>query len=85
MTDYRSIDFTPLIEASEDEVVTEAYARDIALPSGGTLALITLDNGRDHTRPHTLAPRSLLARYGELDEMQRRAAAVETAAVAVTG
>ncbi|WP_336659411.1 3-hydroxyacyl-CoA dehydrogenase NAD-binding domain-containing protein [Leucobacter sp. USHLN153] len=85
MTDYRSIDFSPLIEASEDEVVTEAFARDIALPSGGTLALITLDNGRDHTRPNTLGPRSLEALSGVLDELQQRAAAGEITAVAVTG
>ena len=47
MTDYSKIDFSPLIDSSEDEVVTEAFVNDVPLPSGGTLALITLDNGHD--------------------------------------
>ena len=45
MTDYSKIDFSPLLAAAEGEVVTHSYVRDIALPSGGTMALITLDNG----------------------------------------
>jgi 3-hydroxyacyl-CoA dehydrogenase/enoyl-CoA hydratase/carnithine racemase len=85
MTDYSSIDFSPIIDASADEVVTESYVRDVALPSGGTLALITLDNGRDHTRPNTLGPRTLQGLAGVLDELRDRAAAGEIAAVAVTG
>ena len=85
MTDYRSIDFAPLLAASADEVITESFVRDVALPSGGTLALITLDNGRDHTRPNTLGPRTL-ERFGAvLDELTARAAAGEIAAVGVTG
>jgi 3-hydroxyacyl-CoA dehydrogenase/enoyl-CoA hydratase/carnithine racemase len=44
------------------EVVTEARSRDVTLPLGaGTMALITLDNGLDHTRPNTFGPRSLAA------------------------
>ena len=36
--------------AAPDEVVTHAPVRDVVLPGGaGVLALITLDNGRDHT------------------------------------
>lgn len=85
MTDYSSIDFSPIIDASADEVVTESYVRDVALPSGGTLALITLDNGRDHTRPNTLGPRTLQGLARVLDEQRDRAAAGEIAAVAVTG
>ncbi|WP_336662019.1 3-hydroxyacyl-CoA dehydrogenase NAD-binding domain-containing protein [Leucobacter sp. USHLN154] len=85
MTDYRSIDFSPLIAASDDEVVTESLVQDVRLPSGGTLALITLDNGRDHTRPNTLGPRTLQGLGNVLDELRRRAAAGEIAAVAVTG
>ncbi|QYM76162.1 3-hydroxyacyl-CoA dehydrogenase NAD-binding domain-containing protein [Leucobacter luti] len=85
MTDYRSIDFAPLLAASADEVITESFVRDVTLPSGGTLALITLDNGRDHTRPNTLGPRTL-ERFGAvLDELTARAAAGEIAAVGVTG
>ena len=85
MTDYSKIDFSPIIEASADEVVTEAHVRDVALPSGGTLALITLDNGRDHTRPNTLGPRTLQGLERVLDEQRDRAAAGEIRAVAVTG
>ena len=39
------------------EVVTRALVRDVELPYGaGTMALITLDNGHDHTRPNTFGP-----------------------------
>ncbi|SJN08162.1 Enoyl-CoA hydratase / 3-hydroxyacyl-CoA dehydrogenase / 3-hydroxybutyryl-CoA epimerase [Leucobacter sp. 7(1)] len=85
MTDYRSIDFAPLLAASADEVITESFVRDVALPSGGTLALITLDNGRDHTRPNTLGPRTLEALGRVLDELANRASAGEITAVAITG
>ena len=85
MTDYSTIDFTPLLTAAEGEVVTEAFVRDVALPSGGTLALVTLDNGHDYTRPNTLGPRSLESLGRALDELRARAAAGEIRAVAVTG
>ncbi|UTX54593.1 3-hydroxyacyl-CoA dehydrogenase NAD-binding domain-containing protein [Leucobacter aridicollis] len=85
MTDYSKIDFSPIIEASADEVVTASYVRDVKLPSGGTLALITLDNGRDYTRPNTLGPRTLQGLERVLDELRTRAAAGEIQAVAVTG
>ncbi|MBC9954888.1 enoyl-CoA hydratase/isomerase family protein [Leucobacter sp. cx-42] len=85
MTDYSKIDFSPIIDASADEVVTESFVRDVLLPSGGTLALITLDNGRDHTRPNTLGPRTLQALGAVLDAQRDRAAAGEIQAVAVTG
>ena len=45
-----------------EEVVTKAFMREVDLtPFGvsGTLALITIDNGMDHTRPNTLGPKSL--------------------------
>ncbi|MGR4009719.1 3-hydroxyacyl-CoA dehydrogenase NAD-binding domain-containing protein [Leucobacter sp. 1207-22] len=85
MTDYSKIDFSPIINASADEVVTESFVRDVQLPSGGTLALITLDNGRDHTRPNTLGPRTLQALGAVLDAQRERAIAGEIQAVAVTG
>ena len=85
MTDYRSIDFSPLIAASEDEVVTESHVRDVTLPSGGILALITLDNGRDHTRPNTLGPRTLQGLSETLDALHERAEAGEIVAVGITG
>lgn len=85
MTDYSTIDFTPLLAAAEGEVVTEAHVRDVKLPSGGLLALITLDNGQDHTRPNTLGPRSLESLNRAIDAQRERAATGEIRAVAVTG
>ena len=38
-----------------DEVVTRTLVRDVSLP-GGTFALVTLDNGFDHTKPNTFGP-----------------------------
>jgi hypothetical protein len=54
---YSTIDFSPLLALTGDEVVTHSPVRDVRLPSGKVLALITLDNGRDHTRPNTLGRR----------------------------
>ncbi|WP_165142981.1 3-hydroxyacyl-CoA dehydrogenase NAD-binding domain-containing protein [Microbacterium endophyticum] len=85
MMTYDDIDFTPLNALTEGEVVTHSISRDVTLASGRKLALITLDNGRDHTRPNTLGP-ATLAELGErLDEMKTRAAAGEIDAVAITG
>ncbi|MET0934074.1 MAG: 3-hydroxyacyl-CoA dehydrogenase NAD-binding domain-containing protein [Mycetocola sp.] len=85
MTDYSTIDFSPLLAHATDEVVTHSFVRDVALPDGGVIALITLDNGRDHTRPNTLGPVTLLELGGVLDAQRARAAAGEIAAVAITG
>jgi len=73
-----------------DEVVTQALVRDVdlgglGLASGGTLALITLDNGKDHTRPSTFGPGGLAALNAAIDAVAARAAAGEIAAVGVTG
>lgn len=77
---------TDLLGAFDDEVVTHALARDVQLPGGvGTMALITLDNGHDHTRPSTFGPRGLLELRDVLDRCAERAAAGEIAAVGVTG
>jgi 3-hydroxyacyl-CoA dehydrogenase/enoyl-CoA hydratase/carnithine racemase len=71
---------------AEVERATHAHVRDVPLPRGlGTLALVTLDNGLDHTKPTTLGPTGLLRIGTALREQQRRAAAGEIAAVAVTG
>jgi len=68
------------------EVVTRAIVRDVDLGSGaGVLALITLDNGHDHTKPNTFGPRGLLSLNAALDAVAARAAAGEIAAVGVTG
>ena len=43
-----------------DEVVTAAKVRYLRVPGlAGELALITLDNGHDHTRPSTFGPGGL--------------------------
>ena len=60
MTNYDNVDFSALEALAEGEVVTHSLVRDIRLASGKVLALITLDNGRDHTRPNTLGPATLL-------------------------
>lgn len=86
MTDYTTIEFDSLVGlAGGDEVVTHSYVRDIPLSSGRILALVTLDNGRDHTRPNTLGAASLLEYAATLDGLAARATAGEIHAVAVTG
>lgn len=85
MTDYTTIDFSPIIDAAADEVVTHSYVQDVPLASGNKLALITLDNDKDHTRPNTLGPRTLAELNDVLDQLQARAAGGEIQAVAVTG
>ncbi|TDC11304.1 3-hydroxyacyl-CoA dehydrogenase [Nonomuraea longispora] len=72
-----------LSERAADEVVTKALVRDVRLPGGaGTMALITLDNGFDHTRPNTFGPHGLFALNGALSEIAER---TDLAAVGVTG
>ena len=66
-----------------DEVVTRALVRDVELPHGaGTLALITLDNGHDHTKPSTFGPAGLLELNAAMDAVAGRD---DIAAVGVTG
>jgi 3-hydroxyacyl-CoA dehydrogenase/enoyl-CoA hydratase/carnithine racemase len=69
--------------STEGEVVTRALSRDIKLPhTAGTAVLITLDNGRGHTRPNTLGARGL----GELNRALDAALAREDViAIAITG
>jgi 3-hydroxyacyl-CoA dehydrogenase/enoyl-CoA hydratase/carnithine racemase len=67
------------------EVVTRAIARDVDLGAAGLLALITLDNGLDHTRPSTFGPAGLLSLNAALDAVADRVARGEIAAVGVTG
>ena len=76
--------FAPLLE-DQDEVITHSYVSDVRLPSGRVIALITLDNGKDHTRPNTLGPHTLLQFAGKLDELRERAKNKEIHGVAVTG
>jgi 3-hydroxyacyl-CoA dehydrogenase/enoyl-CoA hydratase/carnithine racemase len=74
-----------LAALAEGEVVTHSYVRDVALPSGRVLALVTLDNDRDHTRPSTLGPATLLELRDVLDALRTRASQGGIAAVAITG
>ncbi|HSP51784.1 MAG TPA: 3-hydroxyacyl-CoA dehydrogenase NAD-binding domain-containing protein [Cryobacterium sp.] len=85
MSNYSELDFTPLVELSADEVVTHSYVRDVPLSGGKTLALVTLDNGRDHTRPNTLGPLTLLEFGMTMDLLRERAALGDIHGVAVTG
>ncbi|MDO7882071.1 3-hydroxyacyl-CoA dehydrogenase NAD-binding domain-containing protein [Salinibacterium soli] len=77
--------FAKLAELSADEVVTHSFVRDVPISGGKTLALVTLDNGMDHTRPNTLGPQTLLEFAGVLDEQKERASRGEIAGLAVTG
>ncbi|UWF76502.1 MULTISPECIES: 3-hydroxyacyl-CoA dehydrogenase NAD-binding domain-containing protein [Microbacterium] len=82
---YDDIDFSQLSALAEGEVITHSRVRDIRLPSGRTLALITLDNGRDHTRPNTLGPATLFELGETLEGLKARAASGEIQAVGITG
>ncbi len=69
--------------SSEGEVVTRALSRDIQLPhTAGTAVLITLDNGRDHTRPNTLGAQGLAQLNRALDTALARD---DLVAIALTG
>jgi 3-hydroxyacyl-CoA dehydrogenase/enoyl-CoA hydratase/carnithine racemase len=66
-----------------DEVVTHARLRVVDLPLGaGRLALISLDNDRDHTRPSTFGPAGLASLNEALDTVTQMR---DIDAVAVTG
>jgi 3-hydroxyacyl-CoA dehydrogenase/enoyl-CoA hydratase/carnithine racemase len=67
-----------------DELVTRSLVRYVEVPGvPGEIALVTLDNGEDHTKPSTLGPAGLAALSAALDEIEARAPRV--AAIAVTG
>jgi 3-hydroxyacyl-CoA dehydrogenase/enoyl-CoA hydratase/carnithine racemase len=73
-------------ELFPDEVVTTAHVRHLDLPLGaGRFALITLDNGFDHTKPTTFGPGSLAKLNEALDQVEREAVAGEIVAVGITG
>jgi 3-hydroxyacyl-CoA dehydrogenase/enoyl-CoA hydratase/carnithine racemase len=80
----------PAVDDFPSEVVTRAIVRDVDLGrltagGAGVLALITLDNGHDHTKPNTFGPQGLLSLNAALDAVSARAAAGEIAAVGITG
>ena len=72
--------------AFESEVVTRSIVQDVTLPgAAGTLALVTLDNGFDHTKPNTFGPATLVQLQAVVDGLHARAEAGEIAAVGITG
>ncbi|MCU1634697.1 MAG: 3-hydroxyacyl-CoA dehydrogenase [Micrococcaceae bacterium] len=78
--------YDELVGLVPTEVVTHSYVQDIALPEGaGVLALITLDNDLDSTKPTTLGPNTLIEFGRTLEGLKERAARGEISAVAVTG
>jgi 3-hydroxyacyl-CoA dehydrogenase/enoyl-CoA hydratase/carnithine racemase len=65
------------------ETVTEAKLRWVTLPRvSGSVALVTLDNGHDHTKPSTFGEGGLRSLDATLDEVYARG---DLAAVCVTG
>ena len=69
-----------------EEVVTHTPVRDVVLPGkAGTLALVTLDNGFDHTKPNTFGPQTIVGLKATVDALRTRAEAGEIQAVGITG
>ncbi|HJQ00980.1 MAG TPA: 3-hydroxyacyl-CoA dehydrogenase NAD-binding domain-containing protein [Jatrophihabitans sp.] len=67
-----------------DEVVTHSLVRYFEVPGvPGEIALITLDNGHDHTRPSTFGPAGLRSLSDALDAIDAHHPRVS--AVAITG
>jgi 3-hydroxyacyl-CoA dehydrogenase/enoyl-CoA hydratase/carnithine racemase len=81
-----ALDESVIISLFPEEVVTRALVRDVELPGGeqgsGTMALITLDNGHDHTRPSTFGPAGLISLRDALDSVAGRD---DIVAVGITG
>lgn len=73
---------TDITTVFADEVVTHAHTQVLRVPGvDGPVALVTLDNGHDHTKPSTFGPAGLLSLDAALDV----AFAAGAVAVAVTG
>jgi enoyl-CoA hydratase/carnithine racemase len=73
-------------EAFPDEVVTSAPVRVFDLPGGaGKFALITLDNGFDHTKPTTFGPQGLANIGAALDRVEALADSGGIVAAGLTG
>lgn len=69
-----------------EEVVTHTPVHDVMLPGkAGTLALVTLDNGFDHTKPNTFGPQTIAGLKATVDTLRTRAEAGEIQAVGITG
>ncbi|QKW52896.1 3-hydroxyacyl-CoA dehydrogenase NAD-binding domain-containing protein [Streptomyces buecherae] len=72
-------------ELFPDEVVTQAHVRHLDLPGAGRFALITLDNGFDHTKPTTFGPQSLANLNAAIDQVEKEAADGGIVGVGLTG
>ncbi|MGW2598033.1 3-hydroxyacyl-CoA dehydrogenase NAD-binding domain-containing protein [Streptomyces klenkii] len=73
-------------ELFPDEVVTQAHVRHFDLPFGaGRFALITLDNGLDHTKPTTFGPQSLANLNAAIDQVEKEAAEGSITGIGLTG
>ncbi|MEU5400495.1 3-hydroxyacyl-CoA dehydrogenase NAD-binding domain-containing protein [Streptomyces sp. NPDC005963] len=73
-------------ELFADEVVTSAHVRHLDLPlAAGRFALITLDNGLDHTKPTTFGPKSLANLNAAIDQVEQEAAEGSIIGVGLTG
>ncbi|MFJ6694704.1 3-hydroxyacyl-CoA dehydrogenase NAD-binding domain-containing protein [Streptomyces sp. NPDC091272] len=73
-------------ELFPDEVVTQAHVRHLELPGGGgNFALITLDNGLDHTKPTTFGPQSLANLNAAVDQVEKEAAEGTIVGIGITG
>ncbi|GGM74860.1 3-hydroxyacyl-CoA dehydrogenase NAD-binding domain-containing protein [Dactylosporangium sucinum] len=64
-----------------NEVVTKALLRFVTLPSRERAAIITLDNGFDHTKPNSFGPGGLASLDAAIDE----AVAAQPKFIALTG
>jgi 3-hydroxyacyl-CoA dehydrogenase/enoyl-CoA hydratase/carnithine racemase len=67
--------------SNPNEVVTKALLRFVTLPSRERAALITLDNGFDHTKPNSFGPGGLASLEAAIDE----AVAAAPKFIALTG
>ncbi|MFF7242941.1 3-hydroxyacyl-CoA dehydrogenase NAD-binding domain-containing protein [Embleya sp. NPDC008237] len=73
-------------EVFPDELVSHFPVRVLDLPGGaGRFALITIDNGFDHTKPNTFGPAGLGELNGAIDKVEALAAAGDIVAAGVTG
>ena len=84
------LDESVITSVFADEVVTRALVRDVELPYGaGTMALISLDNGLDHTRPSTFGPAGLISledgAIGEFVQKAIRGASERTTVIEMGG
>ena len=73
-----------LLTPAPDEVVTAAHVRVVTL-AAGPIALITLDNGLDYTKPNTFGVGGLTALAAALDDVDALIAEGSIVGVAITG